>query len=177
MDRIRCKGYRVETNTRVLLGLYPMSVIMGKSHVMDILRKYEVANTFAASPIACAAAHAALDVLEEEGISERSRQLGHVLTKALDDAQLPYVLEHRGRGRGLFQTLVVDESHPGVSARRIAALAAHRGMLCGFGANRLRFSPPLIISEHDLLKAVDILASAFRDVHKYDDFPGAGFLN
>lgn len=159
------------------LGFYPMSVVMGKAHVMDVLRKYEVANTFAASPIACVAAHAALDILEDECISERSRRLGDILTQALDDASLPHVLEHRGRGRGLFQTLVVDESIPGVTARRIAALAARRGMLCGFGANRLRFSPPLIISEQDLLKAIDILSSAFRDVTKYDNFPGAGFLN
>ncbi len=158
-------------------GLYPMAIVMGKAHVMDVLSKYEVANTFAASPIACAAAHAALDVLQDEKISERSQRLGDVLAKAIDDAELPHVLEHRGRGRGLFQTLVVDESIAGVTARRIAALAAHRGMLCGFGANRLRFSPPLTISEEDLLKAVGILASSFQDVTKYDDFPGAGFLN
>lgn len=154
-----------------------MSIIMGKSHVMDVLHKYEVANTFAASPIACAAALAAMDVLEEEKISERSKRLGDMLTKAIDDAKLPYILDHRGRGKGLFQTLVVDESVPGVTARRIAALCALRGMLCGFGANRLRFSPPLVITETDLLKAVNILASAFKEVASLGEFPGSEFLN
>ena len=53
-----------------------MSIIMGKSHVMDVLEKYEIANTFAASPVACAAALAAMDVMEEEKISERCKKLG-----------------------------------------------------------------------------------------------------
>lgn len=158
-------------------GLYPMSVIMGKSHVMDTLSKHEVGSTFAASTVACAAALAALDVMEEEKLSERSKRLGVLFTKAVDDANLPYVIGHQGRNRGLFQTLTVDESTPGVTARRIAALCALRGMLCGCSANRLRFSPPLVISETDLLKGVNILASAFRDVASLGDFPGSTFIN
>ncbi|EFX05899.1 L-ornithine aminotransferase [Grosmannia clavigera kw1407] len=139
-------------------GLYPMSIIMGKSHVMDTLRKYEVGSTFAASTVACAAALAALDVMEEEQLSERSKRLGVVLTKAIDDANLPYVTLHQGRNRGLFQTLTVDESAPNVTARRIAALCALRGMLCGCSSNRLRFSPPLVISETEILKGKTSLA-------------------
>lgn len=154
-----------------------MSIIMGKAHVMDVLEKLEIGSTFAASSVACAAALAAMDVMEEEKISERSKKLGDLLTQAIDDAKLPYLLEHRGRNHGLFQTLVVDESAPGVTARRIASLSALRGMLCGCSANRLRFSPPLVISEAELLKGVNILASAFRDVTTLGDFPGSTFIN
>ncbi|KAB2573775.1 Ornithine aminotransferase [Lasiodiplodia theobromae] len=158
-------------------GMYPLSVVMGKAHAMDVLDKYEVAGTFAAAPPACAAALAVLDVLEEEGIAERAQRLGEVLTKTIDGLAPPYVVEHRGRGRGLFQTLVLDESVPGVTARRVAALAALRGVLVGNGADRLRFSPPLTIPEEDLVRAVGVVVQAIRDVEGLGEFPGSELLN
>lgn len=149
-----------------------MSLIMGKSHVMDIVENYDVVSTFAASPVACAAALASLDVLEKESISARSRRLGYFLTETMDKARLPHILEHRGRNRGLFQTLVVNEKpERGITARRVATLCALRGMLCGNAANRLRFSPPLVISEDAIVSAVDILSGALRDVENLGPFP------
>ncbi|KAF7548940.1 hypothetical protein G7Z17_g6726 [Cylindrodendrum hubeiense] len=158
-------------------GMYPMSVLMGKAHVMDVISKYEIAGTYSASPVACAAALASLDILEEEKISDRSQRLGELLTKTIDELAPPYVLDHRGRGRGLFQTLVLDESKPGVTARRVGALAALRGVLIGIGANRLRFSPPLTIPEDDLVKAITIIVQCIKDVEKLGDFPGSDYLN
>lgn len=155
-----------------------MSVVMGKGHVMDILEPYDVASTYAGMPAACAAALAAIDILEEEDISARAQRLGKLLAEYIDNAALPHVLEHRGRGRGLFQTLVIDEvPFKGITARRIAALCALRGVLCGNSANRLRFSPPLTISEEALAKAVEVLKGAFRDVGTLGEFPGANGLD
>ncbi|EXJ80439.1 hypothetical protein A1O1_08584 [Capronia coronata CBS 617.96] len=159
-------------------GVTPLSLVMGKKHVMDILAPGEVANTYAASPPACAAALAVLDILEEDQISARAQRLGRIMSNAIQEAQLPHLLEHRGKGRGLFQTLVIDESADGlVTARRIAALCAVRGVLVGNGSNRVRLSPPLTISETALLKAVNVIASAFRDVGALGDFAGSEYLN
>ncbi|KAL1619153.1 hypothetical protein SLS56_010241 [Neofusicoccum ribis] len=158
-------------------GLYPLSAVLGKAHAMDVLAAHEVAGTFAASPVACAAALAVLDVLEDERIAERAQRLGDLLTRTIDRLAPPHVVEHRGRGRGLFQTLVLDETVPGVSARRVAALAALRGVLVGNGADRLRFSPPLTIPEEDLVRAVEVVVQAIRDVGALGEFPGSGFLN
>lgn len=152
-----------------------MSVVMGKSHVMDLVQKNEILSTFGASPIACAAALASLDVLEEEKLAERSERLGEVIRKTVKALNIPHVKELRGPG--LFQSLVLDLSVPGVTPRRVSALAMHRGVLVGIGADRLRFSPPLTISEEDLVKAVTIVAQAVEDVTKLEDFPGSEFLN
>ncbi|PLB35686.1 L-ornithine aminotransferase [Aspergillus candidus] len=155
-------------------GATPMSLVMGKAHVMDIIEQGDIVSTFAASPVGCAAALAVLDVLEAEDISARSQQLGLVLADAIDRAQLPYILEHRGRDAGLFQTLVVDEKPElGITARRIAALCALRGVLCGNAANRLRLSPPLVIAEDALCRSVEVIAKAFRDVGTLGLFPGS----
>ncbi|KAF9884999.1 hypothetical protein FE257_000822 [Aspergillus nanangensis] len=155
-------------------GATPMSLVMGKSPVMDCIEPGDIVSTFAASPVGCAAALAVLDVLETEEISARAKHLGCVLTRAIDKAHLPHILEHRGRDKGLFQTLVVDEKpEVGITARRIAALCALRGVLCGNAANRLRLSPPLVISEEALIHAIDIMAVAFRDVQTMGVFPGS----
>ena len=154
-----------------------MSVILGQKDVMDLLTKYEVSGTFAGGPVPCAAALATLEVLEEGNFAARAQQLGELLTRTIDELGPPHIIEHRGRGRGLFQTLIVDEAVPGITARRVAALAAHRGALIGNGANRLRFSPPLTITEGYLIKAVTIVVQALQDVDKLGDFPGGEVLN
>lgn len=148
---------------------------MGKKEVMDCLERGEILSTFSGCPIASAAAMATLDVLEQENISERSQRLGELLTKTLRDLAPPYILEHRGGG--LFHTLVLDESKPSVTARRVAALATMRGVLVGCGFNRLRLSPPLTITEDDLVKGIEIIAQALRDVETIGDFPGSTFIN
>ncbi|KAF4332987.1 ornithine aminotransferase [Fusarium beomiforme] len=156
-------------------GYYPMSVVMGKKHVMDLVQKNEILSTFGASPIACAAALASLDVLEEEKIAERSERLGDLLKKTVKTLNPAHVKELRGPA--LFQSLVLDCSVPGVTPRRVSALCMHRGVLVGIGADRLRFSPPLTISEEDLVKALEIITQALRDVTEMGDFPGSEFLN
>lgn len=154
-----------------------MSLIMGQKHVMDVLSRNEVASTFAATPVACAAALAALEVLEEEKIAARAQRMGELLTKTLEELASPHIIEHRGRGRGLFQCLVLDESTPGVTGRRVAALCARRGVLVGNSLNRIRLSPPLTISEEDLVKGAKIIDQALRDVSALGDIPGGEFIN
>ncbi|KAF5963105.1 ornithine aminotransferase [Fusarium bulbicola] len=156
-------------------GYYPMSVVMGKKHVMDLLNKSEVLSTFGACPIALSAALATLDVLEGEKISERSERLGILLEKTIKELNPPHVKELRGIA--LFQSLVLDQSVPGVTPRRVQALAAHYGVLVGIGAGRLRFSPPLTITEEDLVKALRIIAQCLEEVTRLGDFAGSEFLN
>ncbi|KAJ4027485.1 hypothetical protein NW761_012587 [Fusarium oxysporum] len=156
-------------------GYYPMSVIMGKKHVMDLLNKNEVLSTYGASPIALSAALATLDVLEDEKISERSERLGNLLEKTIKELNPPHVKELRGIA--LFQSLVLDQSIPGVTPRRVQALAAHHGVLVGIGADRLRFSPPLTITDGDLVKALHVIAQCLEEVTRLGDFAGSEFLN
>ncbi|KAL1957226.1 hypothetical protein VTO42DRAFT_6260 [Malbranchea cinnamomea] len=179
--------YTISTSTEITLeqkadltprspGMYPMSMVMGTSEVMDVLSPWNVASTFAASHPACVAALTVLDIMEEEDLPARSRRLGTVLYNALKRQNLPHILEHRGKGCGLFQCLVIDESTPGVTARRVAALCVHRGLMIGQSKNRIRLTPALTISEEDLLKGVEILAGALRDVARVGEIPGEDFI-
>lgn len=151
-------------------------MVMGTSETMDVLSPWNVASTYAAPHPACAAALTVLDIMLEDDLPARSRQLGVVLYDSLQRQNLPYILEHRGKGCGLFQCLVIDESTLGVTARRVAALCAFRGLMVGQSKNRLRLTPPLTIPEEELISGVDVLAGALRDVASFDEIPGEKFI-
>lgn len=153
-----------------------MSMVMGTSETMDVLSPWQVASTFAATHPACAAALAVLDIMDEEDLPGRSKRLGNIMYDAIRQHDPPHILEHRGKGHGLFQCLVIDESSPGVTARRVAALCVHRGLMVGQSKNRLRLTPPLTIPETELLKGVGILDGVLRDVATVDEIPGSGFI-
>ena len=119
---------------------------------------------------------AALEVLEEEDLPARSQHLGKVLWDTLSDLNPPHILEYRGKGRGLFQCIVIDEGSPGVTGRRVAALCALRGLLVGCTENRIRFSPPLVISEEDIVRGAHIVDGVLREVHTLGAFPGSDYL-
>ncbi|KIY01538.1 uncharacterized protein Z520_03090 [Fonsecaea multimorphosa CBS 102226] len=153
-------------------GLYPMSGVMGSSRIMNIISPYEIGTTMANNPPGCAAALAALDILEEEKLSDRANDLGELLLEKLRSFNLPHVIEFSGSG--LFIAVAIEQKPPKVTGRRITALLAHRGVLAsatGMG-DRIRFCPPLTISEEDLLRGADIIATAFADVEDVGKIPG-----
>lgn len=135
-----------------------------------------IVSTFAAAPYTCAAALAAIDVFESENLSSKAQARGKLLYDTLADLNPPHVLEYRGKGRGMYQCMVIDESVPGVTGRRVQALCAQKGLLIGNSANRIRFSPPLVIGEEDVLKGARIVDQVLREVAEAGEFPGCEFL-
>ncbi|KAM0247773.1 hypothetical protein ACHAQJ_009706 [Trichoderma viride] len=111
------------------------------------------------------------DVLEDD----LGTLSGQLLAKTLKELDPPHVTEIRGGG--LFQTIIIDESHPRVAAGRVASLSTLRGVMVGNAFNRIHLSPTLITTEEDLVKVVKIIAQSLRDVDKLGDFPASDFIN
>lgn len=125
----------------------------------------------AANPPACSAGIAALEVLEEEKLSDRAQEMGELLISTLKAANPPYVKEFMGAG--LFWAIVLNSEPPKVTPRRIVALMAERGVLAGpAGLQRIRICPPLTISREEVLKGASIIIEALRDVESVGELPG-----
>lgn len=123
----------------------------------------------AATPIACISALAALDVLVDEGLSERANRMGELLISTLKTANPPHIAGYMGAG--LFWAAILDTSAQ-VTPRRVASLAAQRGLLTGAaGPNRVRICPPLTISTEEMLRGANILIEALRDVESAGPLP------
>ena len=151
-----------------IAGGLPLSAVTGRAEVMDAVHPGGLGGTYGGNPIACAAALAVMDVLVEEGLVSRAREIEHVLKDRLHRlAQRdPRVGEVRGRGAMVAAELVLPgTTTPDPALAKAVAAAAHaRGVVvltCGTYGNVLRFLPPLTISDALLHEAFDVLDEAF----------------
>ncbi len=135
-------------------GFYPVSACVGRREVMDLFTPGSHGSTFGGNPLGAAVARAALQVLRDEQLVERSAKLGAVLLDALRTIDSPIVREIRGIGL----LVGVELTAP---ARAYCERLLERGVLCKETHERvIRLAPPLVIDDADLLWMVDQL----RDV-------------
>ncbi len=135
-------------------GLLPVSLFLARREVMDVFRPGDYGSTFGGNPLAAAVGHEALRVLLEEGLIERSAELGVWLMQALQALHSPLIKEIRGRG--LFIGIEFDADK--IDAAIVCAGLAKRGILTkDTHRNTIRFAPPLVISRDLLVEAVEAL--------------------
>jgi acetylornithine/N-succinyldiaminopimelate aminotransferase len=139
------------TIAKALGGGLPIGALIAGPRLAGVLAPGDHGSTFAGGPVVAAAAHAALDVLDDAGLHARVRELGERLQERL--LELPGVLEVRGRG--LMVAAVVDRPAPEVVRR---ALLEQRLVVNATGAQTLRFLPPLVLTQTELDEGVDRLA-------------------
>lgn len=154
-------------------GVYPVSAVLANREVMLCIRPGEHGSTYGGNPLGCAVAMTALDVLRDEGLAERAARLGEQFRNDIRGLRSPLVKEVRGRG--LFNAIVIDESASSRArtAWQFCLLLKSRGVLAKpTHVNIIRFSPPLVISEEDLQKCIEVIRQALIDLDKLEEIPG-----
>lgn len=130
-------------------GVMPISAVAGNKEVMGVFEPGSHGSTFGGNPLACAVSVAAMDVLVEEELPQRSRELGEYFMAELKQIQNPIIKEIRGKG--LFIGMELFEP-----ARPHCERLAEEGLLCKeTHENTIRFAPPLTISKEELDWALD----------------------
>ncbi len=157
------------TLAKSLAGGMPLSAVCGRAEIMDAAQPGGLGGTYAGNPLAVAAAHAVLDVLEEERLAERANHLGGKLKARLQALrqQVPQIADVRGPG-GM---VAVEFKHPGTGEpdvdflKRVQSRALDGGLLllsCGTYGNVIRFLFPLTIADATFDEALDLLEHALR---------------
>ncbi len=132
-------------------GFYPVSAVLARKEVLGVFKPGDHGSTFGGNPLACAVARAALRVLVDEHLVERSAQLGAYLLEQLHTIQSNAVKEIRGRG-----LWIGIELHG--AARPYCERLKSEGMLCKETHDRvIRLAPPLVITKQEIDWAVDKL--------------------
>lgn len=148
-------------------GIMPIGALMGTREVWDaVYSKNPIAHssTFGGSPLACAAGLATLQVIEEDGLIERSRVYGLKLQAALRsvaDQHKDLITEVRGRGLMIGVEFAMDEV-----GELVIAQLLKRGMCAAYTLNNpriMRFEPPLIISDQDIEFAGNVFGEAIAE--------------
>ncbi len=159
------------TMAKGIAGGFPLAAVVGKSEIMDAPLPGGLGGTYAASPIACAAALAVLEVIEEEHLVARAEQLGALFNQRLSalQAQYPQLIgEVRNQGCmiaiELFNEGDVEQPNTELTQAIIARAAQHGLVLlaCGFYANVIRFLPALTMSDHLDNEGLDSFDKLFK---------------
>ena len=149
-------------------GTYPVSAVLADDHIMNCIKPGQHGSTYGGNPTAARVAIAALKVIMEEGMCERSVKMGHILREKLTEAckDLDCIKEIRGRGLMSAVEFVDNPAKPGFSAFGVCLKLLDRGILAKQTHGKvIRFTPPLVITEAQ----IDFLVSAFHSACT-DDF-------
>lgn len=155
------------TLAKSMAGGTTLSAVCGKAEVMDGPAPGGLGGTYAGNPLAIAAAHAVIDIIEEEQLVARANYLGEKLTRRLKSAQAktPALKEVRGLGSMIAAEFFdPNTGEPATDAmKRVQAAALEEGLIllsCGIYVNALRFLYPLTIQDAVFNEALDILDRA-----------------
>src|SRR5712672_3069920 len=133
-------------------GVLPVSAFVGRRELMDVFTPGSHGSTFGGNPLAAAVGLAALAIIREEGLVERSRELGAHMIKRVGAMRNPAIKDVRGRG--LWVGVEIDPRF--ASARTVCELLMAKGVLSKETHDTVvRLVPPLVIARHDLDEALD----------------------
>jgi ornithine--oxo-acid transaminase len=128
-------------------GMLPVSVVLASSEALSVFRPGDHGSTFGGCPVGCAVARAALKVIVQEKLPQRSAELGAAFKKKLETLVGDKI--ELVRGKGLFLAAVLKQSAG--TARSYCEQLMEKGLLCKeTHENIIRFAPPLVIEEKDL---------------------------
>jgi len=155
------------TTAKGIAGGLPLAAVTGRAEIMDASHAGGLGGTYGGNPIACAAALAAIDVFENDGMLERAREIEGVLKGRLQQLQAtdPRVGDVRGHG-AMIAAEFVDPATGEPDAALTAAVAKAsiaQGVIvltCGTYGNVIRFLPPLSITDDLLHEGLDVVAAA-----------------
>lgn len=155
------------TFAKSVAGGLPLSGVCGRAEVMDAAEPGGLGGTYAGNPLAVAAAHAVLEIIDSEKLTLRASHLGSLIKQRLNKlkAKVPAIADVRGLG-----SMVAAEffnpltGHPDAAlTKRIQAQALERGLIlliCGMHGNVIRFLHPLTIEDNVFVDGLDILEAA-----------------
>jgi 4-aminobutyrate aminotransferase/(S)-3-amino-2-methylpropionate transaminase len=154
-----------------IAGGLPLAAVTARAEIMDSSHIGGLGGTYGGNPIACAAALAAIEIIESEKLVDRARHIGEILTTTLKAiaAKHPEIGEIRGRGAMIAIEIVkagTKDPNPELMAKVIKYCQA-KGVLiltAGSYGNVIRFLPPLVISDEILKDALGVLTEAFDSV-------------
>jgi 4-aminobutyrate aminotransferase len=163
----------IVTLAKSLAGGFPLSAVTGRAEVMDAANPGGLGGTYAGSPVACAAAHAVLDVIEEEKLCERANAIGKIILDRCNElknrSNLNCVGDVRGLGAMCAIELVKDtasgEPAPQLT-QALTKIANEKGLIllsCGTYGNVIRFLVPLTASDALVRDGMDIFEASLTE--------------
>lgn len=165
-------------------GMYPVSCVLGSKDVMLTIEPGTHGSTYGGNPLGCAVAIRALEIIRDENMVSRAQEMGELFRKGIE--RIKNKMIKTVRGKGLFNAVVIDETKTGGhSAWDLCMLMKEKGLLVGRALkiahlkssgdadglkakptheNIIRLTPPLVITEEEIQRALRIIDDAMNEL-------------
>ena len=148
-------------------GAYPVSAVLANNEIMMVIKPGQHGSTFGGNPIAAAVAIAALEVVKEEKLAENAQYLGEIFRKELTDFAKANKWITKVRGKGLLNAILINDSEDSSTAWDLCLKLRDNGLLAKpTHGNIIRFAPPLVMNETQLMDCVAIIKKTFNEFEK-----------
>ena len=148
-------------------GAYPVSAVLANNNIMDVIKPGQHGSTFGGNPVAAVVAIAALEVIEEEKLAENAEKLGIVFRDKINEYINESNIVTLVRGKGLLNAIVINDTEDSSTAWDICVKLKEHGLLAKpTHGNIIRFAPPLVMNEEQLLDCVSIITSTLKEFEK-----------
>ena len=148
-------------------GAYPVSAVLANDEIMNVIKPGQHGSTFGGNPVAAAVAIAALDVVKDENLVQNARKLGEIFRNKLNEYIASSSIVTLVRGKGLLNAIVINDTEDSETAWNICMKLAENGLLAKpTHGNIIRFAPPLVMTEEELLDCVSIILKTLKEFEK-----------
>ncbi|MFL3660731.1 MAG: ornithine--oxo-acid transaminase [Polaribacter sp.] len=145
-------------------GVFPVSAALADDEVMMTIQPGEHGSTFGGNPIACKVAMAALKVAVDENLSENAEKLGIIFREELTAFAGENDLVKSVRGKGLLNAVLINDTEDSSTALDICMKLRDNGLLAKpTHGNIIRFAPPLVITEAQLMECISIIKNTISE--------------
>ncbi len=144
-------------------GAYPVSAVLANDNIMSVIKPGTHGSTFGGNPVAAAVAIAALSVVRDEKLAENAERLGKLFRSELNKYIETSNIAKLVRGKGLLNAIVINDSEDSDTAWNICLKLRDNGLLAKpTHGNIIRFAPPLVMNEEQLLDCVSIIIETLK---------------
>ena len=148
-------------------GAYPVSAVLANDSIMNVIKPGNHGSTFGGNPIAAAVAIAALEVVADEKLAENAETLGQIFRKELSVFAETNELVKSVRGKGLLNAVLINDTEESSTAWDICMKLRDNGLLAKpTHGNIIRFAPPLVMNEEQLMDCVSIIKNTITEFKK-----------
>ncbi|WP_428235001.1 ornithine--oxo-acid transaminase [Gracilimonas sp.] len=139
-------------------GAYPVSAVLADDPIMEVIKPGQHGSTYGGNPLACKVAIAALDVVQDEKLAQNARKLGEIFRNEMNKLVEEFDLFVKVRGKGLLNAVIINDSPESDTAWRFCVALKDNGLLAKpTHGNIIRFAPPLVMTEDELMDCINII--------------------
>lgn len=145
-------------------GVYPVSAVLARNEIMEVIQPGQHGSTFGGNPIAASVAISALEVVRDEKLAEKAFALGTIFRNEMQNLCQTSHVASFVRGKGLLNALIINDVNHKDLAWDICVKLLENGLLAKpTHSNIIRFAPPLVITERQLFECIDIIKMTIQE--------------